>query len=425
MFSSTKRIASAARLRVAENSNFLKKSVALTLSYATTLVVVFVSIYLLRGYAADATTSAVLSFYFISALTAGIEPGQAKSEMIENRPGNGSAVTKVTISTAVIKAALCTPLVALLWWYTSGSSIPIFWNILLSFLAASSGFVTSEYRVHIDVSGRFTKAIWLKQGSLSIAMIGAVIFSLLQMSIVTTLLLASLLRIGWLILFSKGEVSSYILPDGSDLSVIDRLRSTGWLRLFLISLMAAMSGSIDRIVALRLLSPQDAATYILIFEFMSKIWLFPYILSPILFAQRIRTGNGRAAWQAVYINTGLLVGGGVIMGLSAIPVSSIYTYFGIDILVLFTLYAAFAVCSIVQLLFADVQASGHSRAILKLSFATLVFSLPLFFFFTHTQAMLGIAVAWLVKSVFELTATLCIVRWVRKQESARNDTVHQ
>ncbi len=365
-------------------------------AYLATALVVLTVVVLLRGRVSADTLRAVLGFYFICALAAGLEPATVKAAVLAGgrEPDDLAGI----LAASAVKGVAAAPILALLWWFAEPRT-PLC-VLMLSPLPAVAGFWATDLRVVLDLRGRHASAVWLKQGTLA----GG--FALLALMVGTgvplfwSALVSSLARL----------VPPVLVALGNDLGrwkVGGFLRDARWPELAAISAVAAAGGSVDRVLALRYLPASTYAGYLVVYELFSRFWLIPYLVAPILFA-RLAAGDASRplmsrAWFATSAMGALFVCAvaGVTVSAPAMAARLLAVSFEPAVI---AFAAAVAVGALTQLRIAQMQGSGAvRRALLVTAFGTLVAGVS-FFAGVRAMGVPGLYWAWLVKSVIEFAA---------------------
>lgn len=393
------------------------RAVVLTSAYVATSIVVLVSAVGLRQVVSPSMLAGVLSVFFISMLSSGLEPGTAKAFVLQ---GSVSAVGKEQlqgVAFASVAKALIASLPLGLLWRVSDQSLS-FAVIAWIPVIVVAGFLTTDFRVLLDVRGHYAAAIWLKQSGLVLA------FGLLAglvgigVSLEWAVALSALARLGWTIValfFVFRDAPSSGLEAGATELGVEYLRQGSWLHLAAVSGLAAMSGSLDRIIALRLLSPADYNAYFIIFEITTKLWLLPYIFAPILFARHASGNINRRLTIVIHTVvgvTGAAYGLAIVLAASLAP-RSFQAVTGLERAPVFALAvfaAGIVISSFCQLNLVDLQARGAPRYATLLTMVSLAAALALFYGLSAGFGLAGLLSAWLIKSCLELILSLGMLR---------------
>ena len=315
-----------------------------------------------------------------------------------------------------MKALVASLPLGLLWRISDQSlSLPVIAWIPVIVVA---GFLATDFRVLLDIRGRYATAIWLKQSGLVLA------FGLLAglvgvgVSLEWAVAASALARLAWTIaalVFVFRDARSAGPEAGAVKLAVNFLIQGDWGHLAAVSALAALSGSLDRVVALRLLSPADYNAYFIIYEITTKLWLLPYIFAPILFA-RHASGNINGRLLAI-IHLAVGVAGSA-YGLAIVLVAALAPRLfqlvtGLEhaeVLALAVFAAAIVISSFCQLILIDLQARGAARAATILTLACLAASAVLFYGLSAGFGLSGLLWAWLLKSCLELILSLGMLR---------------
>jgi O-antigen/teichoic acid export membrane protein len=398
------------------DATLLSRGATLAGAYLATLAVVLASFQVLATTIATDSAQAVLSYYLICGIVSGIDPGSAKASLIERSGGTAPDLRGMTAATTV-KAIAMAPVFAGIWLYSSTEALGLrdilIWTPLLTIV----GFVTTNYRNLLDFEGRYAAAIWLKQGSLSIAIAGVVLMVAADAPLFAALLLTTASRVLWLACFSRflpkatgrTEHASPKQQIGAWLTI------RGWMPIMALSVLASLGGSIDRMVALRYLTDDAAADYFVVFELLSKFWLFSYILAPILFATRVRGGDSRILQQTLAF---MVLVGVLFIAATWIVFSSWFTgligwRLGFEGHNAAIIAGAFALAAVSQLLTADLQVRGKSRSLVLASLVLLPLTYVAFAELTYRFGLGGLSLAWLFRTATELTFLIIMSWWAR------------
>jgi len=376
--------------------------------YLFTMGVLVAVVMVLRHQVAPAGLAHALSFYFVATLASALEPGTAKSLLLRCGVSREPRFAwRALIAPTAVKALIASPLLGLAW-RLADPSLPVWllgWVLPLVF----SGFVVSDLRVVFDANRQHATAIWVKQGGLSFGLIAFAGILLADGGLPMAIGLSVLLRIGWyaaaLLLgwrflaadrFGLGELAS-------------SLREPTWMALAGVSLLAALSGSIDRLAAFRFLEPATLSAYYLIYEVLTKFWILPYLLAPIIFARRA-AASGPDRLLATSLRFTALAGAVFMAAAAGLLVAPdwVARVVGVEVGPPVLLFAfAIVLNSGVQLLNSELQARGRSAFVLWSSVAILAISAVALFSLGSLAGMDGLFAAWLIKS----TAELLIVGW--------------
>ncbi|MDQ2861374.1 MAG: hypothetical protein M3T55_11770 [Pseudomonadota bacterium] len=136
-------------------------------AYLVTALVAAAAILALRQAIPPAALRGALGFFFIAAISAGLEPATVKAAVL--RGGARGAIVRPWAPAAqvaiAVKALAASPFLALRWRFAD-PHVPLADLIWLPAVALA-GFAATELRVLLDIEGRHAAAIWLKQGSMA------------------------------------------------------------------------------------------------------------------------------------------------------------------------------------------------------------------------------------------------------------------
>lgn len=376
------------------------RAAVVTVVYLAATGVVLGTVIAVRGLVAPAILRGFLGFVLIATLAAGLEPGTVKAAALGEAGADVAGVPAYLVAGAV-KGLAASPFLGVLWRFSDPAvTLPtLAWTPAI----AVAGFCATDLRILFDLRGRYAAAIGLKQGSLA----GGIALAGLLIALGTPLFwaigAASLARLSVLGLRPPGSGGAPDLWRQARALLADRR----WIDLAAVSVIAAASGSTDRIFGLRYLAPAAYGGYYLVYEILSKFWLIPYVLSPILFARRAggdaSDGFIRGAWglTAAAGSAFLAATAGLLLMAPALLARVIGVSFGWPILVF---ASAVVVSSFAQLRLAELQGAGLSRrAFIATALGALV-CIPLFFLSARTFGAQGLLLAWLVKAAVDLAA---------------------
>jgi len=349
-----------------------------------------------------------LSFHFIAAIAAGLEPATVKASLLraseDQAPGDVGARGYLLVS--ALKGVLAAPFLALLWRFADPHVDPLAW-LWLPFVTAA-GFAATDLRVLLDVRGRHASAIWLKHGSLGggLLLLGA--FLLAGMPLIWAMGASTaprLVLVGF-VAFSEPRAGPEA-PLGPRIGRL--LRDVRWVELAGASVIAAVGGSADRVLALRYLAPGAYTAYFLLYEAFSRFWLLPYLLTPIIFARR---AVGRAAdafvrrsWLLTATAGGLFVA--AVGGTLAVAPDLLARFIGSPFPpAVLAFAAAVVIAGFTQLRIAELQGAGRARRAALLLGLGAAIAIALFYVLIRRFGESGLLAAWLLKSVIEFAATM-------------------
>lgn len=382
------------------------RAAAVTGAYVAATAVMLLAVIVLRGMVAPALLRNVLGLIFLTSLSAGLEPGTIKAAALGEAGVEGADLVAY-LAVGAMKGALASPLLAIIW-RLADPTIPfsiLAWTPLITI----AGFWATDMRVLLDVRGRHTLAVGLKQGSLAggVAIMGLLVA--LRTPLIWAVGVSTLARLALPLLvaalFRRAPRDRPVWREARRL-----LGDKRWIDLAAVSVIAAVGGSVDRVIGLRLLSPTDYGAYYLIYELLTKFWLIPFVLGPIVFARRASGEQSdslvRGAWGltaaagAAFL---AVVGGGLILapGLLARVVGA---SFG---LATFGFAMGVVVGSLVQLQIAHLQGAGRGRQTAIAMGLSAVLSAPMFWVCASLFGAAGLLWAFLAKTSLELA----LVSW--------------
>jgi hypothetical protein len=275
--------------------------------------------------------------------------------------------------------------------------------LTLTPLICAAGFCATDLRVLLDLRGRHAAAIGLKQGSTSLGVLIATILMITGLSTFLAILVATLARLLILAPLARDPGPGQGPWSQARLMIVD----WRWLEFAGASALSAAGGSIDRLLGLRFLPAAAMGSYYLIFETLSRFWLLPYLLTPILFARRI---HGEASGGFIRLSWGLtaIAGGGALALLGAVTaLDPRLPYFIIGRpldTATFALATAIVICSFTQLRIAELQATGATRRAIWVLTFSLIAAVPLFWYGVRAYGLAGLMWAWLARTLLEFAA---------------------
>lgn len=393
------------------------RALILTSAYVVTSAVVLAAAVGLGQLVTPSLLAGVLSVFFISMLSSGLEPGTAKALVLQgSAPAADRAQLQGLALASMAKALVASAPLGLLWRISDQS---LAWPVMAWVPAiVVAGFLATDFRVVLDVQGRYATAIWLKQSGLVLA------FGLLAglvgvgVSLEWAVAASAVARLAWtfaaLIFVFRDAPPAETRAGAAELAV-GYLRHGVWWHLAAVSALAALSGSLDRVVALRLLSPADYNAYFIVYEITTKLWLLPYIVAPILFARHASGNINRRLLAVIHMAVGAA---GSAYGLMIVLVAALAPRLfelitGLEqapVIALSGFVAAIVISSFCQLILIDLQARGAARAATILTLASLAASVVLFYGLSAGFGLAGLLWAWLLKSCLELILSLGMLR---------------
>ena len=366
-------------------------------AYLFTAALLIGTILLLERDLSPDALQAFLAYVFIASLAAGLEPGTAKAALVAASDHRQVGPSTALILASLLKGLLVSPVFVALWIFsgTAGQTPTVF---LLVPVLAGLGFVATDVRALIDAKGRHAAAIWLKQGSLSLAIVVAAGAVALHYSLTVAIAAACIARAVWTAGFiwwtAGGKWTSGRLSD--------HLMSRRSIHFLLTSGLAAMSGSVDRVVAFRLLEATASNAYILMYEILTKFWLLSYLLVPITFVKTLQSNRDQGFRKFAYAVI-LIVGVPFLFGAMALPFVPVATVSatGFDVWGVAVFAAAIIIASLNQLLASELQAADKTGAATASATAGLVVAVVAFPVLVLWLGLNGLFFAWLLKSLAE------------------------
>ncbi len=369
-------------------------------AYALSGLMLLVVLFLLRRTISGAALRAALGFFFISAITAGLEPGGAKAASLQPQGAAGRPRGSYPL-VAAAKALAAAPVVGLIWRFADPQTP---WTALaLLPMVCAAGFWVTDLRVLLDLEGRHVAAVGLKQGALAggHALVGVVL--VLGGRLDVAIGVSAVARLG--VAAIAARLIRHQGGGGAWAAARTMLGDLRWVEFAAASALGAASGSADRVLGLRYLSAGAYGAYYLTFEALSRFWLIPYLFTPILFARSVSGLEGRRIAAGARLLTaigglGLLF---VVWGVFIVAPGLVRYLVGAVLpLPTLALAAAVVVGSFAQLRVAQLQAAGWSRLILAVTAVTGVVSIACFLFGALKYGAPGLMCAWTVRAAFEL-----------------------
>lgn len=375
----------------------LRRSFPVLLSYLFNAAILIGCIAVLGELVSSQSLQSFLVYFFVCGIAAGLEPGTAKGALKHSGVGSelDGGASLMLASTA--KALLISPALLVIWAYSDAKVVGVkelAWCPIIAIL----GFLATDLRVALDAQGRHAAAIWAKQGSLGLAAVVVAACLAFGLQLAHGIAFACLMRAGWVVVF-------WLLakkPADTCASVGDHLFKRPWRHLLLASCLGALSASIDRIVAFRLLDPATANAYFLAYEILTKFWLFNYLLAPVVFVATIEAGLGGKLAKYAYL---IITAAGVPFLLFTLIVTllpfSAFAQVKIEPWALFIFGVAILIAAWNGVLAAELQASHFARVATISAGAGLAISIIAFPSALLLWGVNGLFVAWTLKSAVE------------------------
>lgn len=393
----------------------------LTFSYCATAAVFVTVLVLLKRILPPDELQGVLGYIFISGLAAGIEPGTAKAQLLraDSHVGAFRFAFPWLFIGSVGKAILLSPLLIAAWLLTSHGALGTSTIVMWSPAVVAIGFMTTDLRTTFDANGRYASAIWLKQGSLSLGLLSLAAAVCIGLSLQIALAISLFMRLIWLVCFIVRGGQYLEQKALNRINILSESVDRRWIDLALTSVLATVGGSLDRIIAFKYLNASDATSYYIVYELLSKFWLFSYIFGPVVFAKHARYQDQS---QFVAVAAFSLTGLGIVFVTAVTLVSTYwpqiigYISDGIEPSLGISLFAGAIVLTSLSMVFnAYLQGMGRTRAVVTISFVSVIVSAISFYAFISYAALYGIYLAWLVKAALELAMILAFILYLRQK----------
>jgi hypothetical protein len=380
------------------------RAIAVIGAYGVTALALVGTVVLLRRYASATDLRALLGFFFISSTAAGLDPATAKAAAL-TREGAVERPAGSYLIAGALKAIAAVPVLGLVWRF-SDPHIP--WGVLAWLpLICAAGFWTTDLRVLLDLNGRHGAAIGVKQGVLAGGYVLAGVLVAAGAGLAAAVAISTLARASAALAAAPLVARARQARRGAVWGETRRLLADAkWLEFAATSALAAASGSADRVIGLRLLSPAAFSAYYITYEGLSRFWVIPFLFSPIIYARSVGTDRGgRQVAQAAWLLAGV-AGVGMIAVLAI--VFAIFprldaAIVGADLRSpTLVLAAAVVISAFAQILLIQLQAAGRTRATLAIVAMMTLVSPAAFFLGANRAGAAGLMWAWLFKSSLEL-----------------------
>jgi len=343
------------------------------------------------------TLRILLSYLVIATISAGLEPGTTKAAALMNGGRELPPVGAVLIISTV-KAILAAAILALIWKLSApGVTLRV---LLLTPLITIAGFCTTDLRVKMDLEDHHTRAIAFKQISTVASAIIATLMMLCGVSAFWAILAASLFRFAMLAPALHESAAWRAVFQGAR----DLVKDTRWIEFAGASALSATTGSIDRLFALHFLPAAALGGYYVTFEILSRFWLLPYLMVPILFARRVRGeasgGFLRAAWIITAVAASAFMAVLVLIVIIHPPLVLAITGRQMDGACL-GLAVAVVISSFNQLRIAELQASGRGLHVMLVLCASVVWAALIFWLFVRHFGVAGLMWGWTLRTCLD------------------------
>jgi hypothetical protein len=397
----------------------MKRAGMATLAYLLTSLVLLAAAVLMKRSLAPEVTQISLSVVFVATLVSGLEPGTAKAAAVKSSADGPPKAMAGLFWASCAKALIAAPILALLW-RVSAPMVP--WTVLSWLpLIVLTGFVATDFRVLFDVRGEHSAAIWLKQGPIAASFACLAALLLTGQGIAVSVGCSTVLRLVLTLAFLawRLEERPFAMTRAAWANAKAMLRDSRWPHFALVSVLAALSGSLDRFVALRTLSATDYNLYFIVFEVLSKFWLLAYLAGPVVFARRATGAISKQTMALVHLGiwcVGLLYLLAISMFYLGWP-SEARVWVGDPgpgLPALLALGGAIVISSSAQLNLIDIQARGGRWMASGLTGVSLISAGVLFAVCSHHWGFAGLLWAWLAKSTIELVLGLAALGRMRR-----------
>lgn len=385
------------------------------IAYLMTAVVTISTMYLLNIYL-DSELKFFLGYYLVLGISIGIEPGYVKSELANTRNLSNISHASIFLNT-LLPTIVSIPVLAVLAYILSQDfeqSLGLLINIPVLLLV---GLLSNNYRHIFMYLGKNSLAVLIKQINLiiGVAVVGGGQFLGFELS--ESIAISILLRV----VFTFAAVRLLPIPFHRNLNRPTIFNKSSWWHFWSFSVTGSVRGSIDRIVILYLVQDEIAITYFLVYEILSRFWIFPYILSPILFAKVVVSAQSKFLTNSIVSIA--LYGFIFLFAIIIIIINDLHlTFLNTDVGVALILYMAIAVVliSFSMLITSFLQAVGMAFNISMASVFFLLSSFLIFLVLIQRYGLLGIGLAWLVSALLELIVLL-VMMFYREKNGIRKE----
>jgi len=339
----------------------------------------------------------LLSYLVIATISAGLEPGTAKAAALA-KGGRGLPPVAAVLMVSTLKAVFAAFILAAIW-KVSAPGVPTR-ILLLTPLITIAGFCTTDLRVMMDLDEHHTRAMAFKQVATVASAVLATLMMLAGASAFWAILAASLSRLAMLVPPLRGS------PPFSEALAVARetLKDRRWLELAGASALSSAAGSTDRFFALHDLPAAALGGYYVTFEILSRFWLLPYLLVPILFARRVKGevsgGFLRAAWIITAIIGAAFISVLIVLMITRPAFVVALTGRRIEVATL-ALAAAILISSFSQLRIAELQAAGQGFLVICVLSLSVMMSFAIFGILTHYYGVQGLMWGWTLRTSLE------------------------
>jgi O-antigen/teichoic acid export membrane protein len=386
------------------NKNTIVRISNIVFAYLTSAIVVIASLYAIKLSPELASQTELMVFVLIVSMVSGIQLGIVKSVLVSSNASEKylSFDLNKLIKLSFLRVIPVSFGISLLWFFLDNKSniIEIYiFSLLLSFIAVSS----SEARVIFDHFGKHSRAVWAKQGGLSLGISCFTSGMLLGMSFQVSVIVYVVVRSAWII-FQLKNIQNFDLKERQ--IKFNSKETSQWVGFHGVSILAMVSGNLDRIVVSYFLIANEILDYFLIYEIFTKYWLIAYLANPILFTYLTKSKDNfkkiRSVlfWLSIFALLSIFV---FWMFIVFFP-NGLSDIFKIQIKVdyVFMFLIAIVVNSITQSIVTIIQAKGKSRKVFLINILITVFMVFTYILMASESGLEGVMLAWLVKSIIEL-----------------------
>lgn len=375
-------------------------------AYSATAIVLVASLAYASKYLPSTTLSTFLSLVFLTTLTSGLEIGTAKHVLYldHNLPFARSPNLSFIVEAAKIGVITSVPIAIILHLQGNFPAKPAT-LLLVAVLVAIPGYLSTELKVFLDAKGFHFRAILIKQVGLCLAYISYIISFAFADRLEYASLIACVLRMLLILAVLSTAIDGLSIRCLADSqSFFSRSSNLPIIKFMVASILTCLSGSIDRIIALNVLSPLSASSYFAVFEVLSKFWLLPYIISPIVYS---KTATKKAISGYLRDASFLIAITGFLYILSSVVASAALRHMvlplpRIETLSIFLMSTAIVISSFTQIFLSYVQALGRHRIVLCTIAISMLSSCILFPLCYYLFGLSGFYSAWLMKSTAEI-----------------------
>ena len=374
-------------------------------AYSATAIILVASLAYASKHLSSTTLSTFLSLVFLTSLTSGLEIGTAKHvlhsdhNLLFARSPNLSFIAEA----AKIGVITSVPIAIILHLQGNIPAKPAT-LLLVAVLVAVPGYLSTELKVFLDARGFHLRGILIKQAGLCLAYISYIICFAFADRIEYASLVACVLRMLLILAVLSTAIDGLSIRCLADSqSFFSSSSSLSIMKFMLASIFTCLSGSVDRIIALNVLSPLSASSYFAVFEVLSKFWLLPYIISPIVYS---KIATKKAISGYLRDASFLIAIAGLLYILSSVVASAALRHMiplpRIQTLSIFLMTTAIVISSFTQVFLSYVQALGRHQIVLSTISISMLSSCILFPLCYYLFGLSGFYSAWLVKSTAEI-----------------------